>query len=84
MLAASTAGASLLASQRYEVITAISTGARAALTLRWSGVLAIAAGSLRAGQVLVADVAQFVEIDGARIRSIETFDCYAPFDAAPG
>lgn len=79
MLAASSAGAGMLSSQRYELRHAVADGTRAALAMRWTGVIATDVGPFRAGQELVADIAQFVETDGARIRSIETFDCYLPF-----
>lgn len=79
MLAASTAGAGMLASQRYEIRHAVAEGTRAALALRWVGVIAADVGPFRAGQELIAEIAQFVDTDGERIRSIETYDCYQLF-----
>jgi len=37
------------------------------------------AGPFREGQRLTAHLAQFAEVEGGRIRSIETFDCYEAF-----
>lgn len=79
MLAASTAGARLLREQRYDVHSAIASGDTAILRLTWTGVIGVDAGPFRAGQELVAHIAQFVETDGERITSTETYDCYEPF-----
>jgi hypothetical protein len=80
MLTASEVGAGLLSSQRYDVRSAVAAGNTAILRLTWSGVIASDAGSFRHGDELVAHIAQFVETAGGLITSIETFDCYEPFD----
>lgn len=48
--------------------------------LRWTGTVAKDVGPLKAGQQLVAHIAQFVEVADGRIASIETYDCYEPFN----
>jgi len=78
ILAGSVAGARLLASQRYDVHSAVEAGDTAILRLTWTGVIARDAGPYRAGDELVAHIAQFVETADGRITSIETFDCYEP------
>lgn len=83
MLAASEAGAGLLSSQRYDVRSAVAVGDTAILRLTWSGVIARDADPFRPGDELVAHIAQFVETAGGLITSIETFDCYEPFDTQP-
>ncbi|WP_337821327.1 nuclear transport factor 2 family protein [Amycolatopsis sp. A1MSW2902] len=80
MLAASEAGAGLMSSQRYDVRSAAAVGDTAILRLTWSGVIARDAGPFRRGDELVAHIAQFVETADGLIASIETFDCYEPFD----
>jgi ketosteroid isomerase-like protein len=80
MIANSEVGASILATQRYDVHSVLALGDVVAVRLTWSGVLARDAGSLRAGQSLVAHVAQFVQVREDRIASIETYDCYEPFE----
>ncbi|MGW7531145.1 nuclear transport factor 2 family protein [Amycolatopsis sp. NPDC054798] len=80
MLAASEVGAGLMSSQRYEVRSAVAVGNTAILRLTWSGVIARDAGPFRRGDELVAHIAQFVETADGLITSIETFDCYEPFD----
>lgn len=80
MLAASTAGAGVLASQHYEVrsLDELDDGVVAA-RLHWSGVIAADVGPFRAGARLTAHIAQFVRFRDGRIVEIETFDCYEPF-----
>lgn len=78
MLADSAAGARLLAEQRYEVRSAVEVGELAILRLTWTGTIARAIGPYRAGQVLEAHIAQFVETRDGLVASIETFDCYEP------
>ncbi|HVK85007.1 MAG TPA: nuclear transport factor 2 family protein [Kofleriaceae bacterium] len=79
MLAASTAGAGLLAQQRYDVRSAIEVGDTAVLRLTWTGTIAREVGTFRAGQVLTAHIAQFITVRDGRVAAIETFDCYEPF-----
>lgn len=83
MLAASETGAGLLSSQRYDVRDAATVGDTAILRLTWRGVLARDTGPLHRGEELVAHIAQFVETTDGLITSIETFDCYEPFDVRP-
>ena len=78
ILTGSTAGASLLARQRYEVRDAFAVGDLAVLRLTWTAVIAADAGPFRAGQELTAHIAQFVRVRDGRIASIETYDCYEP------
>ena len=82
MLKASTAGASLLSAQKYEVHSAIEHGPVAIVRLTWTAEIAHDVGSFRKGQVLTAHIAQFIETRDGRVARIETFDCYEPF-AAP-
>ena len=79
MLAASQAGAKLLAQQTYTVRHELEQGNLAILRLTWTGVIRSAVGPFREGQQLTAHIAQFIETRDGRIASIETFDCYEPF-----
>jgi len=79
MLEASAAGAQLLAQQTYDVHHGIEHGSLAICRLTWTGVIRRAVGPFREGQVLRAQIAQFIETRAGRIASIETFDCYEPF-----
>jgi ketosteroid isomerase-like protein len=79
MLTASSAGAELLAKQSYDVHSALELGSHAILRLTWTGVIARDVGPFRAGQVLTAKIAQFIQTRDGRVASIETYDCYQPF-----
>jgi ketosteroid isomerase-like protein len=79
MLAASTAGAGLLAEQRYEVRHVVEADDLVIVRLSWTGVVAEDAGPFRAGQALSADIAQFVRVRDGRVAEIESYDCYQPF-----
>ena len=79
MIAESTRGAGLLSSQTYAVREAIEHADLAILRLTWTGIIARDLGPFRAGQVLTAHIAQFIHVRHGRVASIETFDCYEPF-----
>ena len=79
MIAASTRGASLLSSQRYELVEAFELGDTAVVRLTWTGVVAADAGPFTAGQTLVAHIAQVVRTRDGKVASIATYDCYEPF-----
>jgi hypothetical protein len=79
MLAASSAGAGLLAKQSYDVHSALELGSLAIMRLTWTGVIARDAGPFCAGQQLTAKIAQFIETRDGRVAAIETYDCYQPF-----
>ncbi|MGJ6968303.1 nuclear transport factor 2 family protein [Streptosporangium sp. G11] len=78
ILQGSERGAALLASQQYDVQDIQGLGDVAIARLTWTGTVAADAGSLTAGQQLVAHIAQFATVRDGRISRIETFDCYEP------
>jgi len=84
IMTSSTSGASLLSSQRYDVLESLEDGARVAVRVRWTGEVSTDAGPFRAGEVLVAHLAQFVRVRDGRIAYLETFDCYAPRTPSEG
>jgi ketosteroid isomerase-like protein len=79
MLEASKAGAGLLSRQTYELRSGIEHEDTAILRVVWTGVIARDLGKFRAGQMLKAYIAQFVQVRDGRIACIETYDCYEPF-----
>lgn len=79
MVKAASAGASLLAWQKYEVRSAIEQGPLAVLRLTWTAKIARDAGPFRKCQKLTAHIAQFVETRDGLVAGIETFDCYEAF-----
>ena len=79
MLAASRAGAQLLASQKYDVHHAAQHGDTAILRLTWTGTVGADVGRFVRGQQLTAHIAQFVTVRDGRISDIASYDCYEPF-----
>lgn len=79
MLANSTAGAGLLASQTYQVQSLVEVDGMVAVRLTWTGAIAQNAGPFTAGQQLTAHIAQFIRVRDGLIEEIETYDCYEPF-----
>ncbi|MDI2128117.1 nuclear transport factor 2 family protein [Yinghuangia seranimata] len=66
----------LLADQRYEVLTAVASGDHVALEVTWSGTLAAPLGDLKAGHVLRARIAVFLEFRDGKIVAQRNYDCY--------
>jgi ketosteroid isomerase-like protein len=52
----------------------------AILRIHWTATIARDAGPFKAGQQLSAYIAQFISTRDGRIASIETYDCYEPFE----
>src|SRR5262245_56937100 len=77
-LADVTRGRALLASERYEVTSALADGLRAVLEVSWSGVLDVSAGPLTAGQTLRARCSMHFELDAATgmLRHQRNYDCF--------
>jgi ketosteroid isomerase-like protein len=72
------AGRKLMRSQRYEIDTVIAQGDTVAAFGRWTGVLAIPLGELRAGHELVAHLAMRFELRDGRIYRQYNYDCFDP------
>lgn len=79
MVAASTLGAGLLSSQRYDLVEAFEHGDTAVLRLTWTGVVAADTGPFTAGQELTAHIAQVIRTRNGKVAALATYDCYEPF-----
>lgn len=79
MITASTAGAELLAHQRFEVRWLREVDGVVIARVTWRGTVARNAGPFVAGQELTAHVAQFIRVRDGHLAEIETYDCYEPF-----
>lgn len=79
ILAGSEAGAALLSQQRFDVHSTLESGSIVVARLTWNATIAHDRGPFTAGQQLTAHIAQFVEVEEGRIKSIATYDCYEPF-----
>jgi ketosteroid isomerase-like protein len=79
MLAGAERGKKNVASQRYDVRSAIAQGDTVAVELDWTGTLAVPLGPLQAGHELRAHIALFLKLRDGRIASLRNYDCYEPF-----
>ncbi|MFJ8629288.1 nuclear transport factor 2 family protein [Streptomyces sp. NPDC093568] len=75
-LAASRQARTLLAEQRYEVISAVASGDQVALEVKWSGTLAVPFGDVPAGHVLRAHIAALLDFRDGKIVAQRNYDCY--------
>ena len=79
MLSRAEQGRKLLAAQRYIVHRAVASGSMVAMEAEWTGVLAVALGSLPPGAEMRAHLAMFFDIDDGRIRTQRNYDCFEPW-----
>jgi ketosteroid isomerase-like protein len=79
ILAAAERGREVMASQRYEVLHAVADGDRVAVEFRWSGTLAVPAGTLPAGAEMRGRFACFLEFRDGRIVAQRNYDCFEPW-----
>jgi ketosteroid isomerase-like protein len=72
-------GQQVMRSQRYELLGAVEADDTVALEVKWSGVLAVAVGSLPAGGEMRARFAVFLEFRGEKIARQRNYDCFDPW-----
>lgn len=72
-------GKQVLASQRYETLSALSEGERVVLEVQWTATLAIPLGTLPAGSQMRARFAVFLDFREGRIVHQRNYDCFDPW-----
>ena len=72
-------GLKVLQRQQYEIVSEIAQGDRVAIEARWTGVLAIAFGTLTAGTEMKASFAIFFHLRDGRIALQRNYDCFDPW-----
>lgn len=72
-------GQKVMSGQRYEIISAFTSGQTVVLEVQWTGTLAIALGSLPAGGQMRARFAVFIEYQGDKIIRQRNYDCFDPW-----
>ena len=77
--AAAERGRAVLSGQRYHVRAAYAVGETVILEVLWVGILAIAVGTLAAGQEMRAHFAVFLEFRDGKIVRQRNYDCFEPF-----
>jgi len=77
--AAAERGKAVLSGQRFHVRDAYAVGETVILEVLWVGILAIAVGTLSAGQEMRAHFAVFLEFRDGKIVRQRNYDCFEPF-----
>lgn len=72
-------GLKVLQRQQYEILSATAQDDRVAVEARWTGVLAIALGTLAAGAEMKASFAIFFHFRDGRIALQRNYDCFDPW-----
>lgn len=72
-------GLKVLQRQRYEIVSEIAQGDHVAIEARWTGVLAIAFGTLAAGTEMKASFAIFFHLRDGKIALQRNYDCFDPW-----
>jgi ketosteroid isomerase-like protein len=72
-------GRKAVSEERYEIASAIEQGDEVALELVWTAKLALAVGTLAAGEVMRAHLAMFLTWRDGKIVSQRNYDCFDPF-----
>jgi ketosteroid isomerase-like protein len=72
-------GLQILKWQSYEVVSEMAHEDRVAVEARWTGVLAVVAGTLAAGAEIKASLAMFFRFRDGRIAMQRNYDCFEPW-----
>jgi ketosteroid isomerase-like protein len=72
-------GLKVLQRQEYEIVSTLAHDDRVAVEARWTGVLAVALGSMRIGTEMKASFAMFFLFRDGRIAVQKNYDCFDPW-----
>ncbi len=72
-------GSKVVTTQRYEILSAVVSGNRAAVEARWTAALSVPLGSIPAGGQMTARFAIFLQFRDGRIVRQHNYDCFDPF-----
>ena len=76
-------GQALLSAETFELLSAVASGSQVAMELRWSGTIRSSGGPFKAGQLLRARFAVFLEFRDGRIVRQRNYDCFEPWEGGP-
>ena len=79
ILAAAERGQAVVTGHRYELLSVVADGDRAAVEFVWSGTLVVPVGPLPAGAVMRGRFASFLEFRGGRVVAQRSYDCFDPW-----
>jgi ketosteroid isomerase-like protein len=66
----------VIAKQKFDVLSVVAHGDALALEVLWTGTLAVAAGTRKAGSEVRVHSAMFFEFAGGRIARQRNYDCF--------
>jgi hypothetical protein len=69
----------MLRRQTYDVVSAIASGERVAMEVKWSAELAVPVGSLKPGDEMTCLSGIFIEFRDGMIWRQQNYDCFPPF-----
>jgi ketosteroid isomerase-like protein len=72
-------GQTVVAGQRFEILSLMSEGDRVAAEIAWSATLKVPVATLAAGAVIKARYAMFFGFRDGRIAWQRNYDCFEPF-----
>ena len=72
-------GKHMLREEHYEVLEAIGEADRVALRVKWTGILGVPVGGLKAGDTMICRSAVFLLFQGDKIAEQHNYDCFEPF-----
>ncbi len=79
ILAAGDRGQQVISGHRFEVLSIVVEGDRAAVEFIWSGTLNVPLGTLAAGAVMRGRFASFLEFRDGRVIAQRSYDCFDPW-----
>src|SRR5262249_6856401 len=79
ILAAGDRGQQVITGHRYELLSIVVEGDRAAVEFIWSGTLVVPVGPLAVGAVIRGRFASFLEFRDGRIVAQRSYDCFDPW-----
>lgn len=79
ILVAAERGQNVIREHRYEILSIVVDGERAAVEFLWSGTLVIPLGTLAAGAVMRGRFASFLEFRDGRVIAQRSYDCFEPW-----
>ena len=82
MIADLARGKAILSEEHYEVLEAIAVGDSVALQVKWTGVLAVPVGALKAGDSMICESGIFLRFQGDRVVEQHNYDCFEDFTSA--
>ena len=72
-------GQQVMASQRYDIQSAMADGNRVVLEVEWTGTVAVPIAALPAGGAMRAHFAVFIEFRDGKIVAQRNYDCFEPW-----